>query len=178
MDSLEFGDFSSFISFLMTLGPSSSAFCQLFKLLLVVQCCNVICEWPQIQNFSHFWFFFRRRRGGGQTLVWNFPHSFFLRVPLLNTSFFKKIIEIGFITASYIRQRWIWWRSLFIVLNYAGIFIKHRQGKCPIAETHFTPTRPIFIQESQDSSVMAVCCPVSPSHTTHMTPSQWQSSLS
>ena len=76
-----------------------------------------------------------------------------------------------------------------------GIFIKHRQGKSsdaetpftpprPIADTPFTPPRPIaqppfFLQESdlQDSSVMAVRCPVSPTHTTHMTPSQWRSSL-
>ena len=78
---------------------------------------------------------------------------------------------------------------------FDGIFIKHRQGKSsdaeipftlprPIAETTFTPPRPIaqppfFLQESdlQDSSVIAVRCPVSPTHTTHMTPSQWRSSL-
>ena len=46
MDSLESLDFSSFI--IVSDDPWSLlvSFCQLFKLPLVVQSCNVICEWP------------------------------------------------------------------------------------------------------------------------------------
>ena len=46
MDSLELLDFSSFIIFSDDPWSLLVSFCQLFKLLLVVQCCNVICEWP------------------------------------------------------------------------------------------------------------------------------------
>ena len=46
MDSLEFWDFSSFIIFSDDPWSLLVSFCQLFKLPLVVQCCNVICEWP------------------------------------------------------------------------------------------------------------------------------------
>ena len=46
MDSLETLDFSSFIIFSDDPWSLLVSFCQLFKLPLVVQCCNVICEWP------------------------------------------------------------------------------------------------------------------------------------
>ena len=46
MDSLELLDFSSFIIFSDDPWSLLVSFCQLFKLSLVVQCCNVICEWP------------------------------------------------------------------------------------------------------------------------------------
>ena len=48
MDSLESLDFSSFIIFPDDPWSLLVSFCQLFKLPLVVQCCNVICEWPLI----------------------------------------------------------------------------------------------------------------------------------
>ena len=46
MDSLKLLDFSSFIIFSDDPWSLLVSFCQLFKLPLVVQCCNVICEWP------------------------------------------------------------------------------------------------------------------------------------
>ena len=49
MDSLESLDFSSFIIFSDDSDDPWSllvSFRQLFKLPMVVQCCNVICEWP------------------------------------------------------------------------------------------------------------------------------------
>ena len=46
MDSLESLDFSSFIIFPDDPWSLLVSFRQLFKLPLVVQCCNVICEWP------------------------------------------------------------------------------------------------------------------------------------
>ena len=46
MDSLEFLDFSSFVIFSDDPWSLLVSFRQLFKLPLVVQCCNVICEWP------------------------------------------------------------------------------------------------------------------------------------
>ena len=46
MDSLKSLDFSSFIIFSDDPWSLLISFCQLFKLPLVVQCCNVICEWP------------------------------------------------------------------------------------------------------------------------------------
>ena len=46
MNSLEHLDFSSFIIFPDDPWSLLVSFRQLFKLLLVVQCCNVICEWP------------------------------------------------------------------------------------------------------------------------------------
>ena len=46
MDPLESMDFSSFIIFSDDPWSLLVSFCQLFKLPLVVQCCNVICEWP------------------------------------------------------------------------------------------------------------------------------------
>ena len=46
MDSLKLLDFSSFIIFSDDPWSLYVSFCQLFKLPLVVQCCNVICEWP------------------------------------------------------------------------------------------------------------------------------------
>ena len=46
MDSLELLDFSSFIIFSGDPWSLLVSFCQLFKLPLVVQCCDVICEWP------------------------------------------------------------------------------------------------------------------------------------
>ena len=48
MDSLKLLDFSSFIIFSDDPWSLLVSFCQLFKLPLVVQCCNVICEWPLI----------------------------------------------------------------------------------------------------------------------------------
>ena len=48
MDSLESLDFSSFIIFSDDPWSLLVSFCQLFKLPLVVQCCDVICEWPLI----------------------------------------------------------------------------------------------------------------------------------
>ena len=52
MGSLESVDFSSFIIFSDDPWSLLVSFCQLFKLPLVVQCCNVICEWPLIINQS------------------------------------------------------------------------------------------------------------------------------
>ena len=49
MDSLKLLDFSSFIIFSDDPWSLLVSFCQLFKLPLVVQCCNVICEWPLIK---------------------------------------------------------------------------------------------------------------------------------
>ena len=46
MDSLESLDFSSFIIFFDDPWSLLVSFCQLFKLPLVVHCCDVICEWP------------------------------------------------------------------------------------------------------------------------------------
>ena len=46
MDSLELLDFSSFIIFSYDPWSLLVSFRQLFKLPLVVQCCDVICEWP------------------------------------------------------------------------------------------------------------------------------------
>ena len=46
MDSLESLDVSSFIIFPDDPWSLLVSFRQLFKLPLVVQCCNVICEWP------------------------------------------------------------------------------------------------------------------------------------
>ena len=46
MDSLKLLDFSSFIIFSDDPWSLLVSFCQLFKLPLVVQCCDVICEWP------------------------------------------------------------------------------------------------------------------------------------
>ena len=46
MDSLELLDFSSFIIFSDDPWSLLISFRQLFKLPLVVQCCDVICEWP------------------------------------------------------------------------------------------------------------------------------------
>ena len=46
MDSLESLDFSSFIIFSDDPWSLLVSFRQLFRLPLVVQCCNVICEWP------------------------------------------------------------------------------------------------------------------------------------
>ena len=46
MDPLKSLDFSSFIIFFDDPWSLLVSFCQLFKLPLVVQCCNVICEWP------------------------------------------------------------------------------------------------------------------------------------
>ena len=53
MDSLKSLDFSSFIIFSDDPWSLLVSFCQLFKLPLVVQCCNVICEWPLKQ--SKYW---------------------------------------------------------------------------------------------------------------------------
>ena len=50
MDSLKSLDFSSFIIFSDDHWSLLVSFCQLFKLPLVVQCCDVICEWPLIMN--------------------------------------------------------------------------------------------------------------------------------
>ena len=53
MDSLKSLDFSLFIIFCDDPWSLLVSFCQLFKLPLVVQCCNVICEWPLIfQQFT------------------------------------------------------------------------------------------------------------------------------
>ena len=52
MDSLKSLDFSSFIIFPDDPWSLLVSFCQLFKLPLVVQCCNVICEWPLKYHFS------------------------------------------------------------------------------------------------------------------------------
>ena len=49
MDFLEFLDFSSFIIFSHDPWSLLVSFRQLFKLPLVVQCCDVICEWPLIE---------------------------------------------------------------------------------------------------------------------------------
>ena len=49
MDSLELLDFSSFIIFSDDPWSLLVSFRQLFKFPLVVQCCNVICEWPLIE---------------------------------------------------------------------------------------------------------------------------------
>ena len=46
MDSLESLDFSSFIIFSDDPWSLLVSFRQLFKLPLVIQCCDVICEWP------------------------------------------------------------------------------------------------------------------------------------
>ena len=46
MDSLKLLDFSSFIIFSDDPWSLLVSFCQLFKLPLVVQYCDVICEWP------------------------------------------------------------------------------------------------------------------------------------
>ena len=46
MDPLKLLDFSSFIIFSDDPWSLLVSFCQLFKLPLVVQCCDVICEWP------------------------------------------------------------------------------------------------------------------------------------
>ena len=46
MDSLKSLNFSSFIIFSDYPWSLLVSFGQLFKLPLVVQCCNVICEWP------------------------------------------------------------------------------------------------------------------------------------
>ena len=46
MDFIELLYFSSFIIFSDDPQSLLVSFCQLFKLPLVVQCCNVICEWP------------------------------------------------------------------------------------------------------------------------------------
>ena len=46
MDSLKLLDFSSFIIFSDDPWSLLVSFCHLFKLPLVVQWCNVICEWP------------------------------------------------------------------------------------------------------------------------------------
>ena len=46
MDSLKSLDFSSFIIFSDYPWSLFVSFCQLFKLPLVVQCCDFICEWP------------------------------------------------------------------------------------------------------------------------------------
>ena len=46
MDSLESLDFSTFIIFSDDPWSLLVSFRQLFKLPLVVQCCDVICEWP------------------------------------------------------------------------------------------------------------------------------------
>ena len=46
MDSLKSLDFLSFIIFSDDPWSLLVSFCQLFRLPLVVQCCNVICEWP------------------------------------------------------------------------------------------------------------------------------------
>ena len=48
MDSHKSLDFSSFIIFSDDPWSLLVSFCQLFKSPLVVQCCNVICEWPHI----------------------------------------------------------------------------------------------------------------------------------
>ena len=48
MDSLKLLDFSSFIIFSDDPWSLLVSFRQLFKLPLVVQCCDVICEWPLI----------------------------------------------------------------------------------------------------------------------------------
>ena len=48
MDSLKLLDFSSFIIFSDDPWSLFVSFCQLFKLPLVVKCCDVICEWPLI----------------------------------------------------------------------------------------------------------------------------------
>ena len=55
MDSLESLAFSSFIIFSDDPWSLLVSFCQLFKLPLVVQCCDVICERPlNILEFCHF----------------------------------------------------------------------------------------------------------------------------
>ena len=46
MDSLKLLDFSSFIIFSDDHWSLYISFRQLFKLPLVVQCCDIICEWP------------------------------------------------------------------------------------------------------------------------------------
>ena len=59
MDSLESLDFSSFIIFSDDSDDPWSllvSFRQLFKLPLVVQCCDVICEWPLIGHLNIFEF--------------------------------------------------------------------------------------------------------------------------
>ena len=50
MDSLKLLDFSSFIIFSDDPWSLLVSFRQLFKLPLVVQCCDVICEWPLIKD--------------------------------------------------------------------------------------------------------------------------------
>ena len=55
MDSLESLDISSFIIFSDDPWSLIISFCQLFKLPLVVQCCNVICEWPLINESFLSW---------------------------------------------------------------------------------------------------------------------------
>ena len=54
MDSLKLLDFSSFIIFSDDPWSLLVSFCQLFKLPLVVQCCNVICEWPLSRHKSNW----------------------------------------------------------------------------------------------------------------------------
>ena len=61
MDSLETLDFSSFIIFSDDPWSLLVSFRQLFKFPLVVQCCNVICEWPLINLiwigfFVYIWY--------------------------------------------------------------------------------------------------------------------------
>ena len=48
MDSLKSLGFSSFIIFSDDHWSLLVSFCQLFKLSLIVKCCDVICEWPLI----------------------------------------------------------------------------------------------------------------------------------
>ena len=54
MDPLESLEFSSFIIFSDDPWSLLVSFCQLFKLPLVVQCCDVICEWPLSTISSSF----------------------------------------------------------------------------------------------------------------------------
>ena len=56
-DFLESLDFSSFIIFSYDPWSLFVSFCQLFKLPLVVQCCDVICEWPLMKSISPITFF-------------------------------------------------------------------------------------------------------------------------
>ena len=52
MDSHESLDFSSSIIFSDDPWSLLDSFHQLFKLPLVVQCCNVICEWPLTRDHN------------------------------------------------------------------------------------------------------------------------------
>ena len=63
MDSLELLDFSSFIIFPADPWSLLVSFRQIFKLPLVVQCCNVICEWPlTLRTLRLIWLLLQLKR--------------------------------------------------------------------------------------------------------------------